>query len=100
MHSDPSFVWSLDFLAEQLDQSRSNFSRKFVLLVGMAPMRYLMNWRMQLASRMMLTTHDNIAQIAEKVGYESQAAFSRVFKRTFGVTPTEYRETVLRPKNI
>ncbi|HKE49787.1 MAG TPA: helix-turn-helix transcriptional regulator, partial [Rhodanobacteraceae bacterium] len=60
--------------------------------VGMPPMRYLTDWRMQLAANQLLTGSENVAVIAHRVGYESEAAFSRVFKKRVGASPSAWRQ--------
>ena len=61
--------------------------------VGQPPMQYLTNWRMQLAANLLLTGLDSIAEIAETIGYESEAAFSRAFKRAVGMPPSDWRKS-------
>jgi AraC-like DNA-binding protein len=91
LHADPGYDWTVSQLATHTSQSRSNFSRRFVELIGESPMRYLTNWRMQLASQLLSSSNQRVSEIAEGVGYASQAAFSRVFQRTFGNSPSGYR---------
>lgn len=91
LHADPGYDWTVSQLATHTSQSRSNFSRRFVESTGESPMRYLTNWRMQLASQLLSSSNQRVSEIAEEVGYASQAAFSRVFRRTLGSTPSEYR---------
>ncbi len=94
MHANPGHNWTVSQLAEHVAQSRSNFSQRFVQLVGESPMRYLTIWRMELASNRLISSSLRVSQIAEQLGYMSQAAFSRVFRRAFGMSPTDYRERV------
>lgn len=91
LHAEPGADWTVSKLASAVKQSRSNLSRRFGLLVGESPMRYLTNWRMQLAAQLLSTTDRRMAQIAETLGYDSEAAFSRAFRRAFALAPTEYR---------
>jgi AraC-like DNA-binding protein len=91
LHAEPGADWTVSKLAAAVNQSRSNLSRRFVGLVGESPMRYLTNWRMQLAAELLSTTDRRVAQIAETLGYDSEAAFSRAFRREFALAPTEYR---------
>lgn len=91
LHANPAHAWTVDALAAGARQSRSNFTGRFTALVGEPPMRYLTRWRMQLASQLLRESSLRVSQIAERVGYESQAAFSRVFRRTFGVAPSDYQ---------
>ncbi|PMY39767.1 MULTISPECIES: AraC family transcriptional regulator [Pseudomonas] len=91
LHAEPGAAWSVERLAGLVNQSRSNLAQRFTRLVGQSPMRYLMHWRMQLASQRLQTSSLRISRIAEQLGYESEAAFSRAFRREFGVAPSEYR---------
>jgi AraC-like DNA-binding protein len=72
--------------------SRSALAERFTHLVGQPPMQYLANWRMQLAAHSLLSGSDSVAAIAERVGYESEAAFSRAFKKMVGVSPSQWRK--------
>ncbi|AZE10960.1 Transcriptional regulator, AraC family [Pseudomonas chlororaphis subsp. aureofaciens] len=91
LHAEPGAAWNVERLAGLVNQSRSNLAQRFTHLVGQSPMRYLMHWRMQLAGQRLQTSSLRISQIAEQLGYESEAAFSRAFRREFGVAPSEYR---------
>jgi len=71
--------------------SRSAFADRFTTLVGQPPMQYLAHWRMQLAARRLATGSAKVATIAAEVGYESEEAFSRAFKRLMGVSPAAWR---------
>ena len=75
--------------------SRSVLAERFTQLVGEAPMRYLANWRMQLAKQMMREGARNIQEVATRVGYESEAAFNRAFKRATGSPPGTWRKGAL-----
>jgi AraC-like DNA-binding protein len=92
MHARPSFSWTIEGLARQCGTSRSVFAERFAELIGVPPMAYLAQWRMQVASEMLNRRNLNMAAIASEVGYESEAAFSRSFKRMMGVTPSAWRE--------
>jgi AraC-like DNA-binding protein len=92
MHARPSFSWTIEGLARQCGTSRSVFAERFAELIGAPPMSYLAQWRMQVASEMLNRRNLNMAAIASEVGYESEAAFSRSFKRMMGVTPSAWRE--------
>lgn len=94
MHAHPAYEWDVNSLAQLTKQSRSSFSKKFVEWVGVPPMLYLKNWRMKLASQLLKETDKNIAQVAECVGYSSQAAFSRAFVQRFGCAPKNFRATM------
>lgn len=87
IHHSPGGDWTVDSLAEHCAMSRSAFAARFALLVGETPARYLANWRMQLAS-VALRDGASVGSLAEQLGYASQAAFSRAFKRYIGVSPS------------
>jgi AraC-like DNA-binding protein len=91
IHGDPAHAWTLESLAEVAAMSRTAFAARFSTLVGVPPMRYLAQWRLQMAARYLKENHDPLARIATRVGYESEAAFSRAFKREFGASPGELR---------
>ena len=90
IHARPSFGWTVDGLARQCGASRTVLAERFVELVGIPPMHYLAKWRMQVASEL-LNGNANMAVIAAQVGYESEAAFSRAFKKMIGVAPSVWR---------
>ena len=92
MHRSPAHAWTLESLAREIGLSRSALAERFAEFVGQPPMQYLANWRMQLAANYLLIGTDSIATIAERVGYESEAAFSRAFKKTVGTPPSEWRK--------
>lgn len=92
LHDAPAHHWTLDVLANEVGCSRSVLAERFAHFVAQPPMRYLAQWRIQLASRLMTTSRDKVAAVAHAVGYESEAAFSRAFKRSVGVSPTEWRK--------
>ena len=91
MHQAPEKQWTVPSLSAAVGLSRSPFAARFTALVGQSPMSYLKRWRLQRAAA--LLRHDAVAlsTIAEQVGYESTAAFSRAFTRFFGVSPGRYR---------
>ncbi len=93
MHSRPSENWTLDALAKEAALSRSAFAERFAELMGVPPMQYLGNWRLQLAARALERPGVSIAQAAAEVGYESEAAFNRAFKRLVGVPPGAWRRS-------
>ncbi len=92
IHADPAYPWTVSALANQIGLSRSALATRFTQLVGQPPMKYLTYWRLQLASRQLQCTNDSIAKIAIQVGYESEAAFNRAFKRHIGVPPGVWRD--------
>jgi AraC-like DNA-binding protein len=91
IHRAPQQAWRVAELAQSVGMSRSAFSSRFTQLVGSPVMRYLTHWRLQLARTHLRETSDPLARIAERVGYESEAAFCRAFKRMFGVPPGRVR---------
>jgi AraC-like DNA-binding protein len=93
MHAKPAKDWSAEELATEVGMSRSGFAERFASLVGQPPMQYLAYWRMQLAARRLRETREAVAQVGYAVGYESEAAFSRAFKREFGASPAAWRST-------
>lgn len=90
LHGAPARRWSLDALAAQAGASRSVLAERFTQFVGEAPMHYLRQWRMQLAARL-LERSAKVAAVAQAVGYDSEAAFSRAFKRSAGAAPAAWR---------
>jgi AraC-like DNA-binding protein len=91
MHREPQQQWTLDELARRAAASRSVLDERFRELLGQAPMSYLTSWRLQLAARQLRTTDATLAEVAEAVGYGSEASFSRAFKRQVGRSPGEWR---------
>ena len=85
LHEAPARAWTIDELAKEVALSRSTFAERFTALVGQAPMQYLAQWRMQLAAGRLARGNAKVASIAKEVGYDSEAAFSRAFKRLVGV---------------
>ncbi len=85
MHGKPQHAWTLEDLAKTAGLSRSAFAERFTQVLGQPPIQYLTVWRMQLATGLLTNTKDSIAQIAAQVGYESEAAFSRAFKKLVGI---------------
>ena len=95
IHGRPSEPWTLDALARETGLSRSSFAERFAAYVGMPPMHYLARWRMQIAARMLEAPSVGIAEAAAEVGYQSEAAFNRAFKRHVGATPGAWRSAHL-----
>jgi len=91
LHDRPTRDWTLDELAREVGLSRSALAERFTQWVGVPPMQYLAQWRMQLASSLLSGTTLSLAEIAARVGYGSEAALSRAFKRQVGVSPGEWR---------
>jgi AraC-like DNA-binding protein len=90
LHGDPAAPWTVEELARVVAVSRSVFAERFTAIVGQPPMQYLALWRMQLASRLLIDGR-HMADVAEAVGYESEAAFSRAFKKVVGESPGTWR---------
>ncbi len=91
LHANPHDDWTAESLAKQVGLSRSAFADRFTTLVGQPPMQYLAQWRMHLAAQRLRETSASVAQVGHAVGYESEAAFSRAFKRQFGQSPATWR---------
>jgi len=91
LHSRVAHPWTTEELAREVGLSRSAFAERFSALLGTPPMHYLANWRLQLAALRLRDSPAATAQIAFDVGYDSEAAFCRAFKRAFGVTPAAWR---------
>jgi AraC-like DNA-binding protein len=97
LHERPSHRWTIDELGDAVGLSRSALHERFVQLVGQPPMQYLTQWRMQVASQLLLQSTQNVASIALEAGYDSEAAFSRAFKRLVGVPPATWRRQRTTP---
>jgi AraC-like DNA-binding protein len=91
MHGNVSRAWTTEALAAAVHLSRSAFAERFTQLVGVPPITYLTDWRIQLAAQRLRDTPRSISRIAAEVGYESEATFTRAFKRAMGVAPGRYR---------
>jgi len=92
LHARPAHDWTLPELAREAASSRSSLTRRFTELVGQPPMQYLTQWRMQVAANLLGQSAAKVATIAAEVGYDSEAAFSRAFKKAAGVAPGAWRE--------
>ena len=92
IHREPEKCWTVESLARSVGMSRSGFSARFTQLVGESAKRYLTRWRMQLARARLQQTPDTLAVLADRLGYQSEAAFCRAFKREFGVSPGSVRQ--------
>lgn len=100
MHRNPSHPWTLASLAKEAGVSRSVLAERFRHYLNESPMAYLTRWRLQLGAQMLASTSHSVAQIAPEVGYESEAAFNRAFKREFTIPPARFRNesrTQVRP---
>ena len=94
LHNEPALPWTVESLARAVGASRSVLADRFTEMVGQPPMQYLAKWRMQLASRRLLEGQ-TVAEVALAVGYESEAAFSRAFKKLVGEAPSTWRRSNL-----
>lgn len=92
LHREPERAWTVDELAREVALSRSALAERFAALVGESPMQYLMRWRLALAARTLRAGREAVARVAERSGYESETAFSRAFKREFGMPPAAWRK--------
>ncbi|MCG3202055.1 MAG: IS5 family transposase IS4811 [Gammaproteobacteria bacterium] len=91
LHERPAHSWTLDGLARQAGTSRSVLAERFQHFVGQPPMHYLTHWRMQVAAGLLVRGTSTVAGVATEVGYDSEAAFSRAFKKVVGVAPATWR---------
>lgn len=94
IHERPGFDWSLEKLADVAGMSRTAFAKRFSECMTMTPLNYITNWRMEIARQELTKTHAPIIEIAEMIGYKSEAAFSRVFKKHFDKAPATYRRSM------
>jgi transcriptional regulator GlxA family with amidase domain len=91
LHRRPSHPWTIAELAAEVGLSRSALVERFTRYLSDSPIAYVTGWRMRLAAQALMATSKGVADIAAEVGYESEAAFNRAFKRVFGVPPAQYR---------
>lgn len=91
LHTAPLEDWSVDRLARRVGVSRTVLAARFKHFLDMPPMHYLTRWRLQLAAQRLKATDMPMKGIADQAGYESEAAFSRAFKRHFGFPPADWR---------
>jgi AraC-like DNA-binding protein len=92
MHERPDHAWNVDDLAREVGLSRSALHERFVKFLGYPPMQYLARWRIQLGARLLHESSRTVATIALDVGYDSEAAFSRAFRRMVGLPPAAWRK--------
>jgi AraC-like DNA-binding protein len=93
LHAQSVHHWTVDELARKVGLSRSALAQRFTDLLGQPPMQYLARWRMQIAAQELRVGSKSLAAVAEKIGYESEAAFSRAFRREFGMPPAGWRRS-------
>jgi AraC-like DNA-binding protein len=98
IHSKPAHPWTVEELAGAVGLSRSALAERFTGLIGQPPMQYLTRWRLQLAANLLRSGSRNVAAVAADVGYDSEAAFSRAFKRELGTTPAAWRRARNQPQ--
>ena len=91
LHGRPVQNWTIEELAKQVGVSRSLLDERFADLVGIPPMQYPARWRMQIASELLISGNAKVATVAVEIGYASEAAFSRAFKKTVGMSPSAWR---------
>jgi AraC-like DNA-binding protein len=92
LHAQPAHSWTVDELARKVGLSRSALAQRFTDLLGQPPMQYLARWRLQIAAQELLIGSKSLAAVAVQVGYDSEAAFNRAFKREFGMPPAGWRK--------
>ena len=92
LHRNPARAWTIESLARDAGLSRSALAERFTQFVGRPPMLYLTNWRMQIAASHLLSGMESVAKVGSRVGYESEAAFSRAFKKIVGTPPSAWRK--------
>jgi len=100
LHARVDQEWTVDDLGRAVGLSRSALAERFTRLIGEPPMRYLARWRIQIAAHELRSSDATLAHVAREVGYESEAAFNRAFKRTFGVPPATWRRSASAPLEI
>jgi AraC-like DNA-binding protein len=91
LHHRPAHPWTLDELAQDCGVSRSALTERFARYLGQSPIAYLADWRLELSAETLRTSSRSVLQVAADIGYESEAAFNRAFKRKFGSPPAQYR---------
>ena len=91
LHHNPAFDWTVEELAQHAGMSRTLFSESMREVLGLSPINYLTQWRMELAREALVDRRGNVAEVSERVGYQSLPAFSRAFKKHFGCGPGEIR---------
>ena len=99
LHGHPQRGWTIEELAREAASSRSVLTERFTALVGEPPMHYLSRWRMQLAATLLAGGGAKVAAVAREVGYDSEAAFSRAFKKLTGVAPAAWRHRPSSPRH-
>jgi AraC-like DNA-binding protein len=93
LHKNPSHPWTIENLAHHVGVSRTRFAERFRHFIGEPPMTYLARWRLKLAADILMSSDASVSEIAAEVGYASEAAFNRVFKRELGCPPAHFRRS-------
>jgi AraC-like DNA-binding protein/uncharacterized cupin superfamily protein len=96
LHQQPARRWTLETLARETGASRSTLAERFAHYLHESPIAYLARWRLRLGARLLATTRGSVLEVAGRVGYESEAAFNRAFRRAYGVPPGRYRRAAAR----
>ncbi|WP_260433747.1 helix-turn-helix transcriptional regulator [Burkholderia sp. Bp8998] len=91
IHADPGRAWTVNDLAELSNLSRSAFADRFQRVVGQAPLSYLTTWRLDRAAELLRYSRAPVSDIANRVGYTSEAAFSRAFRARYEMSPMQWR---------
>jgi AraC-like DNA-binding protein len=91
LHKDPAHAWTLSDLSRAAGLSRTRLAERFRHFLGESPMAYLAQWRLKVAAEILQSSEDSVAQVAEAVGYASEASFNRAFKREFACPPAQFR---------
>ncbi|RVH94103.1 AraC family transcriptional regulator [Sinorhizobium medicae] len=94
MHAEPQIAWTVDELAKKAGMSRSAFAARFKDVVGQTPLAYLTEWRIYQAARLIERNADRLSVVARSIGYQSEAAFTKAFRKVMGTVPSEYRKRV------
>jgi AraC-like DNA-binding protein len=100
LHARPAHPWGLDELAREAGSSRSVLAERFQQLVGSSPMQYLTQWRMLLAGNLLRRSTAPLSRIAEDVGYQTDTAFSRAFRREYGMPPAAWRRSMAQASGM
>jgi AraC-like DNA-binding protein len=99
LHADPTHPWTVDDLAHRVGVSRTRLGERFRHFLGLSPIAYLTEWRMKLGAEALQTTENSVAEVAAAVGYNSEAAFNRAFKRAYHAPPAQFRQKRKTPRS-
>ncbi len=97
IHHNPSYPWTIANLASSVGVSRASFARKFTQMAGQPPTTYLTSWRLSLGADLLSLPDNTVSSVAHELGYRTAFTFSTAFKRTYGVSPSEYRRIASSP---